>query len=343
MSRPPPRLRQHVRGYWFCRWGGRDHHFGRDHAVAERAYHSDPQHGLPGWIRWQERKAEVRRLGPMFASMTVLDLAERFLHSRLTEGGPGREDYYRKHLKRFATAYGADLAAQIRPRDLQALKDGMLARRYAPGTVNHDIGAVRTMFRWATGLEFIPPVSLHGVRKLPLGEVPDRSMTKAAVLDYVLGPIPKGKRKRIFPGSPNLQAWLAVSYLAGLRPTEAVHLVNDWGEWAETGVFRVRNKARQNVRLARHIILSPEALSWYEQCDARWTRLDSYSQAVCDALGQGPHRLRHSAATHLLAAKVPRADVDIFLGHYPPRVSLVYMQPQWKHLRRLAARITLRT
>jgi integrase len=335
----PPGLHLHKTGQWFVMWGRKFRYLGRDRKVAEDRYLHDEREGLPAWTRWREQRSQAARSRPHSVSITVLELAAKFTAAIRVETGEERANGLDKHLRRFVASFGLDTAANVRPIQIQSLKDQMIRDSFAPRTINHDLQAVRQMFRWAVRLEYIHPVNLDGVRKERLGEIPDRSLPVTAVQRFICQA----------PGQ--LRAWLAITYLCGMRPSETVRVVRNQGHWVHRGVFKLdKYKTHRISPVARHILFTPEALRWLALCEPVWTRLDSFSPAVhryqTDPDGDPlhdpawtAHRLRHSAATHLLARRVPRADVDEWLGHYPGRVSVTYMPMRWLPLRRLGRRI----
>lgn len=327
MPRPAPTFRKHHTGVYFCRWGGKDHIFSKDKDASYKQYLDS----LRDWAEWQaERKAVLAR---PFRKLTVKELSDQFLQSRFAEGGRDRQDFYAKHLRRFLSSHAGDRAETIRAVHLQHLKDYMLGQEKfrAARTINHDLQAVKTMLQWAMDLEYIPPVNLHGVKKLPLGEIPDKSWPIGKVRKYILG-----------CKDENMRAWLAIHFLCAMRPKEVVRVMAGQGEWVQRGVLKIPNKAGQKVRLARHVLFSPEAFSWWRLGKPRWSRLDSFSAAVKREQSETSHPLRHSAGTILIESGVHREDADSILGHYPRAVSLVYMRMQWRRLRSLAARLTLK-
>ncbi len=324
MNRRMPKLRRHASGHWFCRWAGRDHYFGRDRKRATQLYLAS----IAEFTAWRTQRDQFR-LPPLSRSLTVQELHDRFVANREIEGGRDRADFYRKHLKRFVLAYSDAMAQHYKPNWLQILKDRLIISHLAPRTINHDIQAVRTMLQWAMDLELIAPVNLRGVKKLPLGEIPDKSWPVARVRQFVLG-----------CPHPNLRSWLALCYLCALRPKECVRIMTGQGRWIQRGILVIPNKARR-CRIARHVLFSAEAFRWWRAAKPQWSRLDSFSQACRLQLGSGPHALRHSAGTHLIAAGVAREDADSILGHYPRAISVTYMPLRWRHLRCLAARLTL--
>jgi len=320
-----PKLRKKSNGGYFVRWGGKDHYLSTDHETAIDLYTNCEEKGLPAWKLWRSSKPEPVRS----KLLTVDQLADRFLQSRLAEGGEDRRYYFHKHLRRFREANGRIQASHIRPLRLQNLRAKMLGQNFAPKTINHDLGAVKTMYRWASGLEIVPFVDFSGVKPVPLGERPDKTLTPLQV------------RKMLEVADEKVRPWLAVNYLTGARPTEVVRAVGG-PNWVGRGLLRVPNKVARRTRQPRILLFSAEALRWFRKCEPHWSRLDSYSSAVRRTCNDGPHTLRHSAGTHLLRLGVPRSDADAILGHYPPDSSLRYMPIQWRDLRLLAARLTLR-
>lgn len=326
MNQRTPTLRKHVRGMWFCRWGGKDHYFGSDRTAAQELY----LQSLSEWAQWRSSR-NAQRLPPMREAVSVAELSKKFLDWKEQQGGTNLRAYYNKHIGRFVAAFSHLRADMIRAAHLQAIKSDMLAAHYAPKTVNHDTVAIKAMLDWASGLEMIPAVALRGVKTLPLGPPKHRAIG----LD--------GVRRMIRTAPDKLKPWLAINYLCLMRPTEVVRVVHRQGQWVEKGVFRLdRGKMDQRVSVARHICFSREAFSWLRRAETFWARLDTYSAAVRRECGPGgPHPLRHSGATHLLQQGVARADIDLLLGHSPGRVSVTYAPIAWQPLRELVARITL--
>jgi dUTPase len=109
--------------------------------------------------------------------------------------------------------------------------------------------------------------------------------------------------------------WLALNYLAALRPSEVVRLVRGEGEWIERGLFQPRiSKTFRDGRTPRVYVLSEEAMMWLQHARPEWAHMKAYGTAVRRACGPGlPHPLRHSAAQHLsdlgVRAVMTRGDV----------------------------------
>ena len=321
-----PSFQQHPTGQWFTKWGGKFHYFGQDREPAYEKYLAN----VVEWAEWRKARKTQRFLPPTKA-FSVIKVIELFLNDHEVEGGIERRRYYEKHLARFSAAFGTVRVDVIRVTALHAIKRDMQVARYAAKTINHDLIAIKGMLNWAVDREMIPPVQLRGCKTLPLGPPEKRALPIARIFAMLC------------TSDTNMRSWLAINYLALMRPTEVIRVVHNEGDWTEPGVFRLdRGKIDTKARYARHVVFTPEALSWLSTCKPVWSRLDSYSQAVRKVCGHGgPHPLRHSGATHLARAGVARADIDLLLGHMPARVSLTYAPIVWQPLRDSAARITL--
>ncbi len=326
MNQRTPTFKMHPTGQWFCKWGGKFHYLGVDREAAHEKYLVS----LIEWASWRSRRNK-QRLPPMSTAPVVVDLIEQFLAWKATDSQELRR-YYAKHLNRFLRTFADIPADAIRVKHVTEMVQVMREAGYAPKTINHDIVAVKAVFAWGADQELIPPVVLRGCKTLPLGPPPAKAMSIEAVHKMMA----KARDN-------NMRDWLAINYLCLMRPTEVIRVVHRQGDWVEDGVFRLdRGKIDKKARMARHVVFSDEALTRLDACRPVWSRLDSYSNAVRSSCGAGgPHPLRHSGATHLAQLGVDRADIDLLLGHAPPRVSLTYAPIVWQPLRRTLARISL--
>ncbi len=327
VNQKPPKLRIHKQGYYFVRWGGKDHYLGKNKADAEKEYLAS----LQDWATWRAHR-NTQRLPPIRNTTTVVEAFEQFLHFKENERGPDAREYYRKHLARFIRLYGRSRLEVVRPAHIMKLRDDMLQSGYAPKTINHDVTSIKTFVTWASVLEMMPPIPVRGIKSLPLGPPPDKSLPYKTIRKWILK-----------EASDDVRPWLAINYLCLMRPSEVVRVVHQQGEWAEEGVFVLdKGKMDARTRQRRHVVFSNEALKWLEKCHRRWSRLDSYSAATrADSSRGGPGQLRHSAATHLHESGVGREDIDLLLGHVPSRVSLTYARIVWQPLREKVAQLTL--
>jgi len=320
-----PSLRLHRTGQWSTAWNGKTFYFGTDRNEAKSRYLDN----LKDWSAWKaDRRSAVQvQLKP---GLLVGELVSKFLDSKEAEGGIDLRRYYAKHLARFNGVFQDTKASSIRPIQVQSFKTKLLGLDLKPKTINHDLVAAKAVLRWGSSLDLVAPVDLSGVKQIPLGPPPDKSLHEWEVLEMlrVAGPI--------------IRPWLVVNYLTLARPIEVVRVVNGIGSWVEPGIFRVPSKNDRRTRQHRHLVFSDLALDWLSSCEPLWSRLDSYSSAVRKQCGAGgPHPLRHSAATHLAQRGVSRADIDLLLGHLPSRVSQTYNPIRLQPLRALTALLCL--
>jgi len=323
-----PSLRQLPDGRYFTSWGGRRHYLGRDRTEAATRF----AESLALWAEHRRRQGN----GLACPSPRVIDLIEQFIAAKSIEVGDEAARYYRKCLRRFNNLYGGHYSDTITALHINTVKTMMLNLGLSAKTVNHTVIATKAMLQWAIDNDRIPVVNLNGAKCMPLGPPRPRALDFLAV------------HRMVMTVATSTQLWLGVQYLTACRPVEVIRLAHGRGEWVKPGIFRLdRGKMDRKTRIARHIVVSPLALLWLEALIAdrsppRFARLDSYSAAVRRECGPGgPHPLRHSAATHLLAYGTPRELVEQILGHMPSRVSLVYAQPDWPTLRAEAARLLL--
>lgn len=326
MNDRTPTLRKHKTGVWFCRWAGKDHYFSKNRGASQPLYLAS----IRDWADWRE--ARTANIPPPLShgAIPVVEIAELFLRAKEPERGKPAREYYRKHIKRFLHAYGPLRADMVKAQHVQAIKEDMLKQGLMPKTANHDVGAVKTMLRWAMRFEYMPQLNMDGVSKVPLPPPRAKAITLDAVIDL------------IDAADGTMRHWLALNYLCLMRPSEVIRVAYKQGEWVEDGVYEIDSKVGMRTGMRRQVVFSAEAMEHFHEIAPRWSRLDSYSQAVRDLGRGGPGRLRNSAATHIHRAGASRADVSILLGHLPGRVSLTYAPIDWTPLRVTAGLLTLR-
>lgn len=343
MSTRVPTLRKHSTGVWFCKWGGRSHYFSKDKKASERPYLDS----LQQWGEWKSQRAAAR---PTRSTFTVAQLADVFLAAKETDTEKSTHNYYRSHTARTLRLWGAIPTGAYDAEKLQALKTdmkrahtmvgGKKARAYSDQTINHDLIAVKCMFQWGADMypKQIPLINLRPVKRIPLGLPREKGRSIARVRKMFADARAHDKAG---DGPSNLEAWLRLCYFGLLRPSECVRLVARQGRFIEHGVFILeKSKSMNRTGIPRHLVLSDEALMWLDVARPTWSHLAAFGAVVSQACGPGgPHPLRHSAATHLRALGVARADVDLILGHLPRRVSLIYDPIVWQPLRALAGQL----
>lgn len=345
-----PSLRLHARGVWFCRFGGRDHYFTRDRAESQALYLELLDRR---WVPY----ASARQRSMPADKVTIVEASELYLADVLTNLGKRRMGAYRNYLAEFIRAWGALPLKNLNAQMLGAMKSDLAAAGRAPRTVNHAIKAVRRMYSFAA--DHFQMERRADLSKVKLLKVP-RPVPKAPQLAGVVGLImaatepghprsagwkatnryPQAPR----PPDPRLRPWLALNYLACLRPSELVRLVHGHGQWIHRGVFEMTSKVQKSDgENYRYVVLSEEALGWLSLAAPAWRTWEAYSKALRDIVGPGgPRRLRSWGATHLRRAGISRAEIGAVLGHEQDGSLRNYVEEDWVQLRRVASRLTLR-
>ncbi len=347
-----PKLRRHATGVYFCQFAGERRYFSINLEESEREYRA----ALREWTAWQDELARDRAK----TTHRVIDIIREYLASRKTDASEDQWRWCRSHLGRLGRTWGGLPADAFNARLLQAMKADMLTvprkstkdkaapRRLAAKTINHDLRAIKSLFRWASDMGYCREVNLRAVKMLPLPQLQRKTATPAEVARVInlalgreIGHHPK-TLERLKP-NPEIAPWLAVNYLAALRPSEVVRLVHGEGVWIGEGLFQPRySKTFKDGRHPRVYVLSPEALLWLRHARPLWSDMKAYGSAARRAVGPGwPHPLRHSAAAHLSAAGVDRAEIESALGHYPRAVSQTYLPVELAPLRATLARLSL--
>ncbi len=303
--RQPPRLSLHKRtGVYFVKFQRKFTYFTKDPGESQGLYVQ--------WLSdvWGPVTAAVSS-GPTVETR-LLELSELYLtHVRLTMSHKLMADYrgYLKPALRFKKGAAAGLrVTDVNAQFLNALQHSMLADEYKPRTVNHTLKAVVRMIRWAEDQELIPATSLpKRVNLVPVSKPQPKALPPSVVVDWLRDAGEKDSR---------LVPWLALNYLAAMRPSELPRLIRGEGEKISEGVVAITGKSTHKTGEPRYVLLSEEARGWLEVAEPCWKRWESYSSRVRSLSRYGgPRRLRSWAATHLRQQGVPLPDVRVILGH----------------------------
>ena len=362
MSHSVPTLRQHTRGYWFVRWGGKDHYLSANKATAKMLF-EDPSGEHPGslvrWLADRELKARMKR-AKQSQDRFVVDVAEEFLEHYLRDGRVQPMKYHRKHLTRFLSVLGTVKIHQIDVPALIAWRDDLMRLDLAPKTLAHDIGAVKTFFNWASENQHGPMLNLKAIKKPFIPPPVVKRLTFQQVASMV---------RTAYASDPNLAAHIALNYLCLMRPSEVIRFVNGEGHFnpvvitrrgrvvykndAELveprGVFQLdRSKTERRSSYPRTVVVTDQALAWLSIARPVFTHesptraLDKYSKAVRKVCGPGgPKILQKSAVWHLQLAGVEEGETDQLLGHGPSASWRSYGLRVWSILRETASRISV--
>jgi len=311
-------------GLYYVKWGGLFRYLGRDPVEARRQYGEQ----LKQWAAWRADRSAGVAFGPAPRETRLIEVYRRFIAAKQIETTGYNVSFLRGSLRRFLNVYATLPAAGLKARDVLAFREDLIRLGLAAKSVNHEIGCVKQLTRWAAAVDLAPSLNLDAVKAL---KVP-APRAKGYTLEQVRGFLRKA-------ADPNLRAWIALQWCTAARPFEMPRIVAGAGEWIERGVFRL-DAAKTAGRV---VLFSERALFFLEQCRPTWADGAGYRRAFAREVGPGgPHPLRHGAAAHLAAAGVSRADVDLILGHrLPGRVSQTYQAIQWGELRAKAARLTV--
>ena len=338
-----PKLGLHASGNFFIKYNGKNHYLGRDKAEAQRQY---IEH-IRLWRAGQDSES-------LTASMRLVDLAELLEREVEAESGPPARRYLHNHLIRFLAAWGNVPAAAIKPPQvtpvawIKALKADMLLMRYAPRTINHDLGAAKRLIEWAGSMGYIAHYPTRGIKGVPLGARQRHDVPLATFIAQV-------RRAELF--DPRLGPWMRLHFLTACRPAELVRLVHRRGTWEHGGpmlemitadgpllrfhdasclsgsVFRMANKVARRTQDDRYIPLTGEALLWLSRCTPAWSTSSGYAQAVAATQPDPPHHIhhiRHTAASHLHGEGAAVADIELALGHWPRGAWMNYVRTSWR-------------
>ncbi len=208
-----------------------------------------------------------------------------------------------------------------------------LSKKFSPSTAAAYLSAAKRLTVWAAAMDFRPPISLSAVRPPRQDPLPNKAWRQEEVR-ALLEMAERYNRQNFL--------WLAVQYLGTLRPSEMVRLAHRQGQFIEEGVFvpDVSKTARKSG-VPRHLILCPTAMRLLEEVEPRWSCIQSYWDAASTATDEGPHRYRHSSASHLVQNGASILDAQMMLGHYSGS-TFRYLRPNWQTLRSMAESLLVR-
>lgn len=254
-------------------------------------------------------------------------IRELFLGSVQVESGPTAHSNLARWLKPFDDEYGGRSIASIKPQDL-ILYRAHLVKSYKPSTAAAYLSAAKRMIAWAAAMDMRPPFAAAAIKPPRQDPPKDKAWTPEQVTEHL------DKTQRYDQG---IYLWNAIQYLCCLRPSEVLRLVRGEGRWTEDGVFVPdQSKTYRKNGVPRHLVICPTAMEYLTLAKPRWTSIQTYWDATYTASGVGPHRYRHSAASHLTRAGASYDDVRLMLGHYDHRNTMIYSRPNWQRLRLLA-------
>lgn len=232
-------------------------------------------------------------------------------------------------------------------------KFGWLGRRrfqlkITPSTVNYELRALGTFFRWAVSRNYLFVNPATPVERLRISK---RALPKFLTADYL---------KQLFEACRDTERRLFMTILlTGMRKGEVMHLT-----WAdinfELGIIFIQEKPQWNwkpktdervipmsptlrgVLRMQHGLRRDDELVFPNKEGHPDTHILPKLQNICRRAGLKPatvHSLRHSFGAHLRMAGVSLADIADLLGHKDLATTQIYAKVQQEHLRSVIAKL----
>ena len=255
---------------------------------------------------WEERG---RQPPPDANSLTVLELIARFWayaegYYRRADGTPtGEALNHRRVLGVVKELYGHTPAAEFSPRCLKAVRKRLIDEGSSRTYTNKNIGRVKSVFRWATEEELVPPgvyQALSTVAGLKRGRTPGVRETK---------PVRPVAREHIDAIRPHVSrqvfAMIELQLLTAARPGEIV-LVRAADIDRSGKVWRYTPESHKTAHhgFARSIYFGPKAQELLEPYLSN-RKPTAYAFSPAEAETERRMRLSASRKTPLSCGNVP--------------------------------------
>ncbi|MDP1662693.1 MAG: hypothetical protein Q8L55_12335 [Phycisphaerales bacterium] len=314
-----PTIRLHkASGQYVSDLNSKTRYFGKDLEAAWAAF-------LPELAAWREatgRKdcVSVREAAQALASMVAADCGHPDTKLALS------------HLKDFLTVHGDQDVSAIGVDEIEKYKRSCLTR-FSPKTTNHFLGAAKRLMRYAAFRGWRAPMELSFIGMVNLPTPQPKHLPLKELGEWI---------QKADERCPNLGVWLRVGLATGARPSELIKIVRGEFTLLEEGVLCLtKGKTNKVVNHPRCLVVVPAVQKLLAEAKPQWSHICTLSQACSRTFDSGPHRLRHSSAylIHRLPGEaVTRDATDVFLGHYPKTVSLIYNPIDWRPVTALAER-----
>ncbi len=153
--------------------------------------------------------------------------------------------------------YGRQPVTEFGPLKLKAVRDEMVKAGWCRRQINHQIGRIKRMFRWATENEIVPASILHAIASvagLKQGRTPapDHDPVRPAPDDLVEAVLPFVSKQ--------VKAMIQLQLLTGMRPGEVTMMrAADIDQSNQPWAYRPARHKTQHHGHARTIFLGPQA------------------------------------------------------------------------------------
>jgi site-specific recombinase XerD len=201
---------------------GRDHYLGKyDSPESHERYHRLIAEWLAAGRTSPPRHDDgTASAGPTIHTLVLAYWRHAELHYRGPDGQPTQElENMRAAIRPLRQLYGSTLASDFGPKALRAIRQKMMSSGLCRTTVNARINRIRRVFRWAVGVEMVPPSvyqALQAVPGLQQGRTDAREPegVKPVALDRVEATLPHLNRV--------VAAMVRVQLLTGCRTAEVM-------------------------------------------------------------------------------------------------------------------------
>ena len=200
---------------------------------------------------------------PPAGQITVLELIERYLdfarnYYMTAEGETNAECSHLVIVCRpLKELYGRTLAAQFGPLALRAVRERLIQKDWCRKHVNHNIGRIKRIFRWATENELVPGGVYHALQAVA-GLRRGRSKARES---HPVKPVPQDRVDAVKPFvSRQVWAMIEMQRLTGARGGEiAIMRPCDIDRSSKVWVYKPTKHKTAYCEHERYIYIGPEA------------------------------------------------------------------------------------
>ena len=157
------------------------------------------------------------------ADLTLAEIIDRFwdhcaTYYRKPDGTPSSEaGNFRDALRPLLRLYGSTSAAQFGPLALRSTRQEMIRLGWSRTYTNKNIGRVKSLFKWAVGLELVPANIYHALQAVE-GLKAGRSEARETL---PVRPVSDELLDAVIPHmAPPVRAMVELQRLTGMRPGE---------------------------------------------------------------------------------------------------------------------------
>jgi integrase len=246
------------------------HHKASDQAVVRLSgqdFYLGPWRSRTAKIEYDRRIAEWlangRRPPAGEGGLKIVQILADFMdhaqvYYRLPDGSPSTEiDSFRYAMKPLRRLYGHTLADEFGPLALKVVRQAMIEQNWCRSHVNHQIGRIKRIFKWAVENEKVSPSVLHGLQAVA-GLRAGRADTRES---EPVKPVSEQQINETLPlVSRQVGAMIRLQQLAGMRPGEVTSMRGiDIDMSGKLWVYRPLRHKTQYLGHERMIFLGPKA------------------------------------------------------------------------------------